>query len=198
VSAWGDYPSRSPSLCPSPGERACLELVRNHYRSDGAIAQAARCSVYTVTRTRHLLEDEGVIGYIEASDRAARTRTPCADPLPFIPAIPPRPAALSNGTCVSHPTPQLWEATRNPSRRAQALELCQACPALQPCREWALSLSPLLDRQIGILGGLLVADRDRLRKARRQQAAQARTARRARRAAATATHPRPAKEAPRP
>jgi Transcription factor WhiB len=192
---WGDYPSRGPSLCPSPGQRARDALLANHYRSDNAIAAAADCSFSTVAHVRRLLEEDGVIGLIEATHRTARTRVPCADPAPFIPAPPPMPEALRRGTCVSHPDPRLWEATRNPGRREQALALCAACPVLQPCREWALQLSPFMDRNIGIVGGYLVADRDRLR---RQRRAAAQTAR----AALAATPPRrkpstPAKE-PRP
>jgi hypothetical protein len=173
VPTWGDYPtsSRPASLCPSPGERARLELVRDHYRSDGLIASIASCSVATVTHARHLLEDEGVIGYIEACDRSPRTRTPCAEPFQLVPVLPPQPEALRDGLCTRHPRgPRMWESTRNPTDRQQALAICAACPALTPCREWALSLPPLLDRQIGILGGLLVSDRDRLRRERRAAA----------------------------
>ncbi len=89
--------SRSPSLCPSPGERARLALIENHRRSDNAIAEAARSSRATAAHARRLLEDEGVIGYLEASDRAARTRVPCADPLPFIP-VDPAPASRACAT----------------------------------------------------------------------------------------------------
>ena len=71
---------------------------------------------------------------------------------------------------------------------------------LADCREWALSLSPMLDRQIGIVGGLLVSDRDRLRRERREQAATSRVARAGRRKARAAPRKpaRPPKEAPRP
>jgi Transcription factor WhiB len=178
---WGDR-SPSPSLCPSPGQRAAAELVINHRRSDHLIAEAARCSHSTVTHVRALLEEDGTIGYLEARDREHRTRTPCADPGPFIPAMPPQPAELRDGLCTRHPRPRMWESTRNPTDREAALALCHACPVLQPCRSWALSLPPYADRQIGILGGLLVADRDRLRKARREAAAA--------RAARAATPPR--------
>jgi hypothetical protein len=204
VPTWGDYPGRSsPSLCPSPGQRAALELVTNHRRSDNAIAEAALCSHSTAAHVRHLLEEDGTIGLIEASARQARTRVPCADPLPFVPAIPPQPPELARGLCVSHPRgPRLWESTRNPTDRAEALAICGRCPVQPACADWALSLSPLLDRQIGILGGLLVSDRDRLRKARREEAATGRAARAARRKARAAprkpARPQPAEEAPRP
>ena len=76
---------------------------------------------------------------------------------------------------MTHPRgPRLWESTRCPSDRAEALSVCAVCPVLDPCREWALQLPALADREIGILGGLLVADRDRLRRARRAAARRAR------------------------
>lgn len=180
--AWGDYPSRGSgggeSLCPSPGQRARLALIENHYRSDALVAEVSRSSRATVAHVRRLLEEDGTIGLIEHTDRTARTRTPCADPWPFIPPMPPQPPELRDGLCVSHPRgPRMWESTRNPTDRSAALAICAVCPALAPCREWALSLSPFLDRNIGIVGGLLVADRDRIRRERRKAAEQDRAAR---------------------
>jgi hypothetical protein len=190
---WGfDWPDHGQSLCPSPGQRARYELVENHHRSDSLIAQAAGCSRMTVVAVRRQLENGGVIELLEAKDRQARERHR-ADP-PHIPALPPQPPELRLGTCVGHPRPWLWESTRTPSCREEAVAICLACPVLEPCRSWALSLSPLQDRQIGVLGGLLVADRDRIRRERRATAARERAARAAtprRRAARPQAHSRP-------
>jgi hypothetical protein len=79
------------------------------------------------------------------------------------------PPALRAGTCVSSRTPDLWSAPATaPAQRRAAISLCRSCPALDPCRAWALSLRSL-DDPATILGGLTPEDRALAR--RRRQAA---------------------------
>lgn len=79
------------------------------------------------------------------------------------------PPELARGLCVASPDPDLWLASTDPAKRAQAIAVCLRCPALQPCRDWSLNL-PSSERGT-IWGGLTYLARMRLK--RQRQAASA-------------------------
>jgi hypothetical protein len=81
--------------------------------------------------------------------------------------LPRQPAALRDGTCATPGAdPALW-AAKDPARQSAAISACLACPALAPCRSWALSLRPAADEHL-ILGGLLPSERARIRRERQR------------------------------
>jgi hypothetical protein len=82
-------------------------------------------------------------------------------------SIPRQPEALRAGLCVTaHLDPGLWSSA-DPAEREAATSVCLACPALAPCRAWALSIRQADDPPGLVLGGLDHAQRAAIR----QQAA---------------------------
>jgi hypothetical protein len=95
-------------------------------------------------------------------------RRPSPRPAVILP-VPRQPEAMRDGTCARHPRPRLWEAA-TAAGVEQARSLCLACPALQPCRAWALSLRPCQDEGGPgmIYGGLTQPERERIRRDRQR------------------------------
>ena len=86
---------------------------------------------------------------------------------PYAPQIPPMPPALRSGLCTRHPRPALWTSPATDAEREAAQHICRACPALDPCRAWALSLRTADDLGV-ILGGLTPEQRALVRRARQR------------------------------
>jgi Transcription factor WhiB len=87
--------------------------------------------------------------------------------------LPPMPASMRQGLCVTGGyDPELWHPGHyDNATRAEALSICQRCPALTECREWSLQL--LATSKYAIYGGMTANQRTR---AQRRQRAQASTA----------------------
>jgi hypothetical protein len=83
---------------------------------------------------------------------------------PASPPIPPQPAALREGRCVGHPAAHLWSSPLAAEQETAKL-ICRACPALDPCRSWSLSLRTTDDLDV-ILGGLTAGERAQIRRQR--------------------------------
>jgi hypothetical protein len=85
------------------------------------------------------------------------------------PAIQPLPPApdLSRGLC--QPPAPLWWTSGARAEREAAARICQSCPVLVPCGQWALSLP---DADPGVYAGMTQAGRRR-RRAAYQAAGQA-------------------------
>jgi hypothetical protein len=52
---------------------------------------------------------------------------------------------LSAGNCApgnSELSPEAWSGDAAPSEREAARQLCESCPVLATCREWAIALMP--------------------------------------------------------
>lgn len=73
----------------------------------------------------------------------------------FITTITP---TFTNAACKNH-DPNIWF---NADTKQQAIAICQTCPELEPCRQYAVSLP---DDTIGIFAGLTPAKLKPLRKA---------------------------------
>jgi hypothetical protein len=73
------------------------------------------------------------------------------------------PEALREGTCARHPRPSLWLSPRTAAEQEAARHICRACPVLEPCLTWALSLPAAADLDV-ILGGLTAGERAALRR----------------------------------
>jgi WhiB family redox-sensing transcriptional regulator len=50
------------------------------------------------------------------------------------------------------------------ARHAQALRICESCPALQSCEEWCFEKLPAKDRPHGVVAGRIWNPRERKRK----------------------------------
>jgi hypothetical protein len=85
------------------------------------------------------------------------------------------PAALRDGVCATHPQPHLW-GSGDPGERLAAQRLCLSCPALAPCRAWALSLRTA-DDLVTVLGGQTPHERRLARRDRQRQLSAATAAR---------------------
>ena len=69
---------------------------------------------------------------------------PRPSPLPHIPVIPPQPPYLALRPVRDPPArPPVWESSRCPSARAEALSICAVCPVLDPCRGLGPPAPPL-------------------------------------------------------
>jgi hypothetical protein len=79
--------------------------------------------------------------------------------------VPKQPEALRAGSCVTDGRPWLWSSP-DPAEREAATSICLACPALQPCRSWALSMRERDDAPALVLGGLDSAQRSAVRRQR--------------------------------
>jgi hypothetical protein len=80
-----------------------------------------------------------------------------------------QPRKLSSGLCGSHPHPEWWTADPGQRKeRAAAIEVCQRCPLMQRCRDWAVTALPFAD--IATYGGLAYTERRKLAKAARAAA----------------------------
>jgi hypothetical protein len=78
------------------------------------------------------------------------------------------PEIMAEGLCVGHPDPDLWQSEyAGPARRAQAVAICNKCPALADCREWSLQLPARENR--AIYGGLSANQRVQLKKQRKRE-----------------------------
>ena len=115
------------------------QLALDASRSNAEIARAAGCSPGTVPRYR---------ASFEPPDPSQRARVAALDR--FYASTPEQPD-LSSGRCTTYPGgADLWTSRDREDQQA-ALFLCQACPCLQACRAWALSLPP---SPAVIMGGL--------------------------------------------
>jgi WhiB family redox-sensing transcriptional regulator len=85
---------------------------------------------------------------------------------PVTTPVPRQPPDLRRGLCVGHPDLHIW-SPRTAAEQEAALAICRACPVLEPCRAYALSLRTLDDLAV-ILGGLTADDRARIRRARQR------------------------------
>jgi hypothetical protein len=137
---------------PGAGERARRQLLADPDRSNADIAALIRASSATVQRTRQRLSGAGL----------APGRPGSRMPVPVIPALPPMPEAMADGLCVRHPQPDLW-SSRVRADRAEAIRVCQRCPALAACRDWSLNV-PARDTGV-IWGGMTVQERARMKRA---------------------------------
>jgi hypothetical protein len=86
---------------------------------------------------------------------------------PVSPPVPRQPPDLRRGLCVGHPDLHIW-SPRTAAEQEAALAICRACPVLEPCRAYALSLRTLDDLDV-ILGGLTAAERAAIRRARQRR-----------------------------
>lgn len=102
----------------------------------------------------------------QLADRADRGRAarPGTAGQPYIPALPPQPVALARGRCVTCPPHlrHLWTSDSRAEREA-AQRMCQACPALDGCRQWALALPGYYDS--AVYGGMTGTERQAARRA---------------------------------
>jgi hypothetical protein len=118
----------SPSLSPSPADRARYWLVDEWDQADATIAKLADCGLAIARAARAQLEAAGIIP--ARADDAYRP-----------PDLPRMPAELRAGLCASgEHDPDLWTSSSH-AERAQAKAICATCPALEACRDWSLSLS---------------------------------------------------------
>jgi hypothetical protein len=137
----------------SAGARARRELLAGPDRSNDDIAALTGVSRATVQRIRQRLNGAGL----------APGRPGSRMPVPVIFALPRMPEAMAEGLCVRHLRPDLWSSSVH-ADRAEAIRVCQLCPALAACREWSLNV-PARDRGI-IWGGMTVQARAKLRRQR--------------------------------
>jgi hypothetical protein len=165
---------RGPPIAPGPADRALEQLLETPERSDDWIAEAIGCYPRTVAKVRRQLEDEGVIpAYTDRDPDPARRRErqpyrPPLDLLNPVPELSTMPEIMAEGLCVGHPDPDLWQSGRgDPARRAQAIKICEACPAMLDCREWSLQLP--VREQTAIYGALSAHQRIQLKKARERE-----------------------------
>jgi hypothetical protein len=75
-------------------------------------------------------------------------------------ASPQRAPHLASGICASWPDPDVWHRTGS---RPLALALCARCGVLPECAAWATTVPP---DDSSVLGGLVPADRARIRRER--------------------------------
>ena len=194
LEAAGAIPARDPGLSddawtprpPAAGERAQAELLADPARSNLIIADLADCHAETVIKARRELERLGAIPVVGRWQRRRRpgsgrgdqyaARTGRTDGgLERFTELPPQPASMAQGLCVSHADPDLWNSGLIPARRKQAIAICLTpCPALADCREWSLCL-PTTEK-FAVYGGLSSVARIRLRKQRERERAQAASA----------------------
>lgn len=89
--------------------------------------------------------------------------------MPRIAELPGRPD-LSRGRCaIVPPGMRGWWTSRSPAEREAARQTCFACPVLAECRAWALAL-PVPYADTAVYGGMLPAERRKLRRAIRDKA----------------------------
>lgn len=169
---------RGPPVAPGPADRAAEALLATPERSDDWIAEQICAYKRTVAKVRRQLEAEGQIPVYRDHDpdpAKRRERQPYRPPLELlnpVPELSEMPAIMAEGLCVGHPDPDLWQSGKGqPARRAQAIAICKACPALEDCREWSLQLP--VREQTAIYGALSAHQRIKLKKAREREAAQA-------------------------
>lgn len=129
---------------PDPGNRATEALLAHPKRSNYAIAEAAGCDEATVRRARARLERAGEILEFVTEEREPKG-PPGQPPGPTRkpPAIRPLPAPpnWSEGRCAHvPPSQQSWWTSADPVLREAAANICTACPVLEPCAQWSLSL----------------------------------------------------------
>ncbi|WP_152203610.1 WhiB family transcriptional regulator [Georgenia thermotolerans] len=94
-------------------------------------------------------------------------------PLPPVIEFDPLPVApdgdrtwMEDGLCATSSTPDAWYPERNyPSHKAQ--RLCDGCPVIDQCGEWALTVQ----EEWGIWGGLTEEDRRAILRTRRKRSA---------------------------
>ena len=127
------------------GERARGALLAGPLRTNRSIAEELGCGKHTVARARRDLVLAGLI--------PARS-APRPPPWRVL-DLPPMPEALSQGSCVGHPEPDLW-TSRSLADRARAARICSRCPVQALCATWALQL-PTSDS--GVYGGLSTTQR---------------------------------------
>jgi hypothetical protein len=127
---WHDAAGKREGL--SPHQRACLELEADPHASDQRLSDRASCSHTVVRDARRELEAAGVIDVIPASERERRTLDGQRLDTWHATELPPMPPELRQGLCLASPDPDLWLASTDPARRAEAISTCHACPALHP------------------------------------------------------------------
>jgi hypothetical protein len=163
----GSYANPSPSLAPSPGQRAQYELLVDPQRSDMIIAGIARCHRETVTKARRYLEGLGEIEPVGAWDRKRASKHVKPE---WWAQLPPRPTSMDRGLCVAHPDPDLWNSGLEPAKRTEAIRICLTpCPALADCAEWSLCLPST--EKFAIYGGMSASERSRRRRQRQREVA---------------------------
>src|SRR5262245_9339578 len=170
----------------TPRQRALIEVEADPGASNQRLSERAGCSRTTVYEGRLYLERAGEIPVGSAIEREKRSQLGEAQQDHKWLELPPRPASMARGLCVTHPDPDLWH--RPPwdhAGRAKAISVCQRCPALADCAEWSLYL-PSSERY-AIYGGMTALERARRRRERKQREAQA--------ASAAGPYPGPAREA---
>lgn len=157
----------------SAWQRACLELEADPEGSDGLLAERAGCGRTAVSEARQQLEREGVIPVIPAERRRRREVLIREHLERLIRDTAPMPD-LAAGLCASgRYDPDLW-TPGTPAQRAEAIRICQRCPVMQPCRDWAVANLMTPDKSI-VIGGLSSNARVTLRRQReREQLAAAR------------------------
>jgi len=88
----------------------------------------------------------------------------------------PGPPRFGSPACASgRHDPDLWTSDE-PTGQRRAAAICLGCPHLEPCRQWAVTSAPYLDR--AVYGGLTWKDRLRIRRERRERDQARREARR--------------------
>jgi DNA-binding transcriptional regulator YhcF (GntR family) len=157
-------PMKNAALRPQARERAATWLKANPARTDQLLGRLARCSPGTVMHVRRELEQAGEIERVPVHLRAAGPPGPAwKRPEPAETAArPPRPD-LSAGFCSKLRTG--WWASDYSEHRELALHLCELCPLLDTCREWALKLP---DQDRVIYGGLTLKERQVIRRSQRK------------------------------
>jgi hypothetical protein len=138
------------------------------------VANRAGCSVQAAWRM--LRDVRAAQQAAEAAVRLAAARTARRPPpkpggKPMIPSLPQPPASLESGVCATAPPGRRgWWTSDDYAERKAARRACLACPVLAECRSWSLTL-PMPDADAAVYGGMLGAERRRLR--RQQRAASA-------------------------
>jgi len=67
--------------------------------------------------------------------------------------------------CHSHADPDLWFSERHPARTAQAKRICQSCPVLNDCHQYAARLDAQLDNALhGVWAAKTSEDRRQARR----------------------------------
>jgi hypothetical protein len=157
-------PMRNAALRPQARDRAAKWLRANPARTDKLLGRLARCSPGTVQHVRHDLETAGEIEPVPVHLRASKPPEPPWTPQPrSAGAGPPRPD-LSDGFCAKMGTS--WWSSPSREHRELALHLCELCPVLETCRDWALKLP---DAGTAIYGGMTAKMRQAIRRAVRKQ-----------------------------
>jgi hypothetical protein len=150
--------------------RAILEVEADPQASDQRLAERARCGRSLVREARRYLERAGVIAVIPAAERERRSQLGQAQDDWQWAELPARPESMARGLCVvGGYDPDLWHRPSwDHAGRAEAIAVCEKCPALADCAGWSLSL-PATDKH-SIMGGMTALERSRRRRERKQQA----------------------------